>query len=203
MSANGKISSGRPWEASIGYSRATVAGPHVFVSGSTATVDGTLQHEGDAYRQTLVAFDVILKALEEAGHSLEDIVRTRMYLANSSDMGAVGRALEDAVVESLNSVLAEDIRDVLMVDSNGKPCIETKTTLDLEHALGLPGGNIFHAPLSWPFVSDDSPLLTPAERWGVDSGEDGIYFCGSTARRGGAVSGIGGHNAAMAVLESD
>ena len=92
MSANGKISSGRPWEASIGYSRATVAGPHVFVSGSTATVDGTLQHEGDAYRQTLVAFDVILKALEEAGHSLEDIVRTRMYLANSSDMDAVGRA---------------------------------------------------------------------------------------------------------------
>jgi enamine deaminase RidA (YjgF/YER057c/UK114 family) len=92
MSANGKISSGGPWEASIGYSRATVAGPHVFVSGSTATVDGTLQHEGDAYRQTLTAFDVIFKALEEAGHSLEDIVRTRMYLANSSDMDAVGRA---------------------------------------------------------------------------------------------------------------
>ena len=92
MTATRKFSSGGPWEASIGYSRATVAGPHVFVSGSTATVDGTLQHEGDAYRQTLTAFDVILKALEEAGHSLADVVRTRMYLANSSDMDAVGRA---------------------------------------------------------------------------------------------------------------
>lgn len=92
MTATQKISSGGPWEASIGYSRATVAGPHVFVSGSTATIDGKLQHEGDAYRQTLTAFEVIVKALTEAGHSLGDIVRTRMYLANSSDMDAVGRA---------------------------------------------------------------------------------------------------------------
>jgi enamine deaminase RidA (YjgF/YER057c/UK114 family) len=92
MGSDKKISSGGPWEASIGYSRATVAGPHVFVSGSTATIDGELQHEGDAYRQTLAAFGVIQKALAEAGHSLEDVVRTRMYLANSSDMDAVGRA---------------------------------------------------------------------------------------------------------------
>jgi phytoene dehydrogenase-like protein len=90
-----------------------------------------------------------------------------------------------------------------MNDSNGHPCIETKTTQDLEDALGLPGGNIFHGPLSWPFVSDDATLDTPAKRWGVDSGEAGIMFCGSTAQRGGAVSGIGGHNAAMAVLESE
>jgi phytoene dehydrogenase-like protein len=100
-------------------------------------------------------------------------------------------------------VLSEDIRDLLLLDANSKPCIETKTTLDLERALGLPGGNIFHAPLSWPFVPDDSPLSTPAERWGVDTLEPGIFFCGSTARRGGAVSGIAGHNAAMSVLEFD
>ncbi len=92
MSADKRISSGGPWESSIGYSRATVAGPHVYVSGSTATVDGQLQFEGDAYRQTLTAFDVITKALAEAGHSLDDVVRTRMYLANSADMDAVGRA---------------------------------------------------------------------------------------------------------------
>ena len=88
------------------------------------------------------------------------------------------------------------------MDANGKPCIETKTTQDLEDALGLPGGNIFHAPLSWPYASAGSVLDTPAARWGVDSGYRGIYFCGSTAMRGGAVSGIAGHNAAMAVLES-
>jgi enamine deaminase RidA (YjgF/YER057c/UK114 family) len=92
MSADKRISSGGPWEDSIGYSRATVAGPHVFVSGSTATVGGELEFEGDAYRQTLTAFDVIAKALAEAGHSLNDVVRTRMYLANSADMDAVGRA---------------------------------------------------------------------------------------------------------------
>lgn len=92
MGATRKISSGGPWEASIGYSRATVAGPHVFVSGSTATVDGELQHPGDAYAQTLVAFDVIRGALEQAGHTVEDVVRTRMYVAHSHDMDAVGRA---------------------------------------------------------------------------------------------------------------
>ena len=118
------------------------------------------------------------------------------------DNSRMRQALEDAAIESINSVLAEDVRDLLFVDANGKPCIETKTTQDLEDALGLPGGNIFHAPLSWPFVEDDAVLDTPAKRWGVDSGYDGVYFCGSTAVRGGAVSGIGGHNAAMAVLES-
>jgi phytoene dehydrogenase-like protein len=111
-------------------------------------------------------------------------------------------ALEQAAIASINSVLAEDIRDLLLIDADGRPCIETKTTQDLEDALGLPGGNIFHAPLSWPFANDDDLLETPAQRWGVDSGVDGILFCGSTARRGGAVSGIAGHNAAMAVLES-
>jgi phytoene dehydrogenase-like protein len=109
---------------------------------------------------------------------------------------------EQAVIASINSVLAEDIRDLLLTDADGQPCIETKTTQDLEDALGLPGGNIFHAPLSWPFVRNDAPLETPAQRWGVDSGFEGILFCGSTAQRGGAVSGIAGHNAAMAVLES-
>ena len=118
------------------------------------------------------------------------------------DNSRMRQALEDAAIESINSVLAEYVRDLLFVDENGKPCIETKTTQDLEDALGLPGGNIFHAPLSWPFVEDDAVLDTPAKRWGVDSGYDGVYFCGSTAVRGGAVSGIGGHNAAMAVLES-
>ena len=110
-------------------------------------------------------------------------------------------ALELAAINSINSVLAEDISDLLLIDSDGNPCIETKTTKDLEDALGLPGGNIFHAPLSWPYAENNEPLETAAQQWGVDSGEPGILFCGSTAKRGGAVSGIAGHNAAMAVLK--
>jgi phytoene dehydrogenase-like protein len=110
--------------------------------------------------------------------------------------------LEDAVIDSLNSVLAEDIRDLLLLNAEGNPCLETKTTKDLEDALRLPGGNIFHEPLSWPFAEDDESLVSPAERWGVATGYSKIYFCGSSAKRGGAVSGIAGHNAAMAVLET-
>lgn len=93
MAADKLISSGGPWEAVIGYSRATVAGEYVHVSGSTATVNGILQHEGDAYGQTLTALrEVIEPALELVGYSLADVVRSRVYLANAEDMDAVGKA---------------------------------------------------------------------------------------------------------------
>ena len=93
MAADKLISSGGPWEAVIGYSRATVCGEYVHVSGSTATVGGALQHEGDAYGQTKVALEeVIAAALAQAGHTLADVVRTRVYLANAEDMDAVGKA---------------------------------------------------------------------------------------------------------------
>ncbi|RZS63346.1 phytoene dehydrogenase-like protein [Agromyces ramosus] len=109
--------------------------------------------------------------------------------------------LQAGVLASLDSVLAEPIADVIATDAAGRPCIEVKTTLDLEEALRMPGGNIFHGPLSWPWAEDDAPLATPAERWGVATRHPRILLCGSGAVRGGAVSGIGGHNAAMAVLE--
>ncbi|MEO7349174.1 MAG: NAD(P)/FAD-dependent oxidoreductase [Terrimesophilobacter sp.] len=127
-------------------------------------------------------------------------VPDRMITAENND--TMRALLQSAVLSSLNSVLAEPIENVLMTDADGAPCIETKTTLDLEHALGMPGGNIFHGPLSWPFLEDDAPLSTPAERWGVATQWSNILMCGSGAQRGGAVSGLGGHNAAMAVLES-
>jgi enamine deaminase RidA (YjgF/YER057c/UK114 family) len=93
MAADSLISSGGPWDASIGYSRATVAGEYVHVSGSTATVDGVLQHEGDAYAQTKVTLEVVIaSALAQAGYGLEDVVRSRIYLSNAADMDAVGRA---------------------------------------------------------------------------------------------------------------
>jgi phytoene dehydrogenase-like protein len=110
--------------------------------------------------------------------------------------------LQDAVLASLNSVLAEPIENVIATDASGRPCIETKTTLDLEEALRMPGGNIFHGPLSWPWAEDGASLATPAERWGVATRHPRILVCGAGAVRGGAVSGIGGHNAAMAVLEA-
>ena len=117
--------------------------------------------------------------------------------ANNDELRA---ALQAAVLASLNSVLAEPIEDLLLTDADGNPTIETKTTLDLEHALAMPGGNIFHGPLSWPFAEDDADLSTPAQRWGVATEHPRILICGAGAQRGGGVSGIGGHNAAMALL---
>ncbi|MGY2743755.1 phytoene desaturase family protein [Arthrobacter sp. UYCu723] len=110
--------------------------------------------------------------------------------------------LQAAVLKSLNSVLAEPVEELLLTGPDGRPCIETKTTLDIERAVGMPRGNIFHGGLDWPFVEDGAPLDTPARRWGVATDDPQILLCGSGARRGGAVSAIGGHNAAKAVLES-
>jgi phytoene dehydrogenase-like protein len=109
---------------------------------------------------------------------------------------------EAAVLRSIDSVLAEPLAELLLTDADGRPCIETTTTRDLETKLRMPGGNIFHAPLDWPFAEDDAELATSAQRWGVATEYSRILLCGAGARRGGAVSGLGGHNAAMAVLES-
>jgi phytoene dehydrogenase-like protein len=104
-----------------------------------------------------------------------------------------------AAQRSLDAVLAEPIADCLAVDEHGDPCIEARTTADLEHDLGLAGGHIFHGPLSWPWRETTGGGA--AERWGVETAYPRILVCGSGARRGGGVSGIGGHNAAMAAIE--
>ena len=127
-------------------------------------------------------------------------VPDRLVTADTNDV--LRDRLQRAVLDSLDSVLAEPIEPLLLEDAAGRPTIETRTTLDIERSVGMPGGNIFHGPLAWPFADDDASLVTAAERWGVATEHPRILICGSGARRGGAVSGIGGHNAAMAVLES-
>jgi enamine deaminase RidA (YjgF/YER057c/UK114 family) len=83
--------SGGKWEASIGYSRAVRVGNQVFVSGTTAAdSDGNVS--GDAYAQTMTTLENIRRALETAGSRLEEVVRTRMYVANMDDSDAIGRA---------------------------------------------------------------------------------------------------------------
>ncbi len=152
----------------------------------------------EIYCHSLTDPSIVSPALRESGaHTLTVFGLHTPHPA----FGAAHDALTDAVLSSLNSVLAEPIQDVVMIDANGLPCIETTTTLDLEQRLGMTGGNIFHGGLCWPFADDGEPLDTPARRWGVATAHDRILLCGSGARRGGAVSGIGGHNAAMAVLE--
>lgn len=122
-------------------------------------------------------------------------------LAERGDNDALREELLAAAQRSLDSVLAEPIADCLYTAPDGTPCIEARTTLDLEESLGMIGGDIFHGGLSWPWAEDDESLDTPAARWGVSTDLPTLLVCGSGARRGGAVSGIGGHNAAQAALE--
>lgn len=122
-------------------------------------------------------------------------------LLDGRDTDAARAALLEAAQRSLDAVLGEPLADCVYEAPDGTPCIEARTTADLEQSLGMVGGDIFHGPLSWPWASGDEPLDTPAERWGVATAHPDVLLCGSGARRGGAVSGLGGHNAAMAALE--
>ena len=122
-------------------------------------------------------------------------------LVVGQDRDAVRATLLDAAQRSLDAVLAEPIADCVYLAPDGSPCIEARTTADLEDSLGMVGGDIFHGALSWPWAEEDEPIDSPAARWGVATAHTRVLLCGSGARRGGAVSGIGGHNAAMAALE--
>ncbi|MYQ45085.1 FAD-dependent oxidoreductase [Streptomyces sp. SID4985] len=112
----------------------------------------------------------------------------------AGDNDAVRDELLKATLAQLDTHLAEPLADCLATDADGRPCIEAKTPLDLERDLGLPGGNIFHRALSWPYAQEDTG------RWGVETRHANVLLCGAGAVRGGGVSGVPGHNAAMAVL---
>lgn len=103
----------------------------------------------------------------------------------------------DCYIEGLNRICAEPFEDCLATDSQGQLCIEIKTPQDLEREVDLDMGNIFHNQLSWFFTDEDQEV----GRWGTETDLPRVYLAGSAAHRGGAVSGIPGRNAAMAILE--
>ncbi len=155
----------------------------------------------EAYCHSLADPSILSATLRDSGAHTMTVFGLHTPHSLVTGPGTSRERLAKSVLTSLNSVLAEPIQDVLLTDAHGRPCIETTTTLDLQQKLRMTAGNIFHGALSWPFA-DDEPLDTLARQWGVATAHERIMLCGSGARRGGAVSGIGGHNAAMAVLAS-
>jgi phytoene dehydrogenase-like protein len=102
-------------------------------------------------------------------------------------------------VAGLDAVLAEPLEDCLARDANGELCLQAATPVDLENSIGMTGGNIFHGDLSWPYAAEESQVGC----WGVETDEPRLVHANAGgALRGGGVSGIGGHNAAMALLSA-
>ncbi|MFJ6699029.1 phytoene desaturase family protein [Streptomyces sp. NPDC091272] len=118
----------------------------------------------------------------------------------AADNDAARDELLRTTLARLDAHLAEPIADCLATDAEGNPCVEARTPVDLERELRLPGGHIFHGDLSFPYRQDQECASGPGERWGVATGRPNVLLCGAGSVRGGGVSGIGGHNAAMAVL---
>jgi phytoene dehydrogenase-like protein len=114
----------------------------------------------------------------------------------ASDNDAARAEATRRVLAGLESYLAEPLEDCIARDADGNLCVEAKTPYDIEESVGMPGGHIFHGDLQWPWAT------APADtgRWGTETDVRNLLICGSGARRGGAVSGLGGHNAAMTVL---
>jgi phytoene dehydrogenase-like protein len=152
---------------------------------------------GEIYCHTLTDPTILSKNLQEMGyHTLTYFGLDLPYGLFVKDNQKAKQEVVRRFLEGINAYLAEPLEECLAHDAQGNLCLEAKSALDLENELSLPAGNIFHKPLSWFFAEQRTEIGT----WGVETPWERVFVCGSSARRGGAVSGIPGRNAAMAVL---
>ncbi|MGH3358776.1 MAG: phytoene desaturase family protein [Nocardioidaceae bacterium] len=155
---------------------------------------------GELYCHTLTDGSILSPELAASGaHTLTYFGLHMPPEVFEPDVASTRDAAVSQALEALDAHLAEPIESVLTRDANGDPCIEAKAPQDVEAALAMPGGHIFHGDLGWPWREDDDSD-DPRALWGVETDHPRLLLCGSGARRGGAVSGIGGHNAAAALF---
>jgi enamine deaminase RidA (YjgF/YER057c/UK114 family) len=94
------ISSGSAFEDRIGYSRAVRVGEHVYVSGTAPIMEGDADPPTGAYDQARVCLQIIEQALSEAGATLDDVVRSRIFITDPAQLDEVGRAHAEAFVNA-------------------------------------------------------------------------------------------------------
>ncbi|KAB8163000.1 FAD-dependent oxidoreductase [Streptomyces sp. 3MP-14] len=159
----------------------------------------------EVYCHSLTDPSILSPELAASGHHTMTLfglhTPARLFAGDAEQQRRVRERLLADTLAALDARLAEPVGDCLAVDEEGRPCLEAKTPLDLERELRLPGGHIFHGDLAFPYRASEDAPGTPGERWGVATGHRNVLLCGAGAVRGGGVSGVGGHNAAMAVLE--
>src|SRR5438552_9970259 len=150
----------------------------------------------EIYCHTLTDDSILSPDLREKGfHTMTLFGLDVPYPLFSKNNKKVRKLAEKKFLESMNQWLAEPLEDCLAVARTGEPCIESKSPVDIEEALGMYHGNIFQDATTFPFAEPREQAGT----WGVETEYEDVFLCGSSALRGGAVSGIPGHNAAKKV----
>jgi phytoene dehydrogenase-like protein len=154
---------------------------------------------GEVYCHTLTDDSILSPELREKGfHTMTLFGIDTPWTLFSRDNVMMRKRAEKKFLESMNQWLEEPLEECLAIARDGSLCIESKSPVDIEESLGMYHGNIFQDAPSWPFAITKEQAGT----WGVETEWENVFLCGSSAQRGGAVSGIPGHNSARAVLAS-
>jgi phytoene dehydrogenase-like protein len=152
----------------------------------------------EVYCHTLTDETILSPELREKGfHTITLFGLDAPYSLFEKNNETMRKQAEKKFLESMNQWLEEPLEDCLAVARDGRPCIESKSPVDIENSLGMYHGNIFQDAPTWPFATKKEQVGS----WGVETEWENVFLCGSSALRGGAVSGIPGHNAAKKVLE--
>ena len=154
----------------------------------------------EIYCHTLTDNSILSKELQDKGYQTITLfgLNTPASLFDKDNDKSRER-VKELYLAGLDSFFTEKIEDCLAKDIDGNLCIEVKTPQDIAESVFLPRGNIFHRELQWPFAESDSEI----GKWGVETDIANVFICGAGAKRGGAVSGIPGRNAAQAVLMAE
>ncbi len=153
----------------------------------------------EMYCHTLTDDSILSPELRAQGfHTLTLFGIDTPWSLFADDNKTISQLAERRFIDGINHWLAEPLEDCLALARDGSFCLESKSPVDIEDSLGLFHGNIFQSAPSFPFATDPAQVGT----WGVETDFENVFLCGSSAQRGGAVSGIPGHNAAKKVLET-